>query len=64
MTKRARNRILTCFFFRPRPNKDDGKKGEERTGIKKKGEYYSVNVKNCFVQEFKFKQIEGKTALI
>lgn len=35
-----------CSLFSPhfRSNKDDGKKNEERTGVKKKGEYYVVNI--------------------
>lgn len=36
--------ILFC-----RPNKDDGKKNEERTGVKKKGEDYSPNIKKQLV---------------
>lgn len=34
--------VYFLFIFYPyfRPNKDDGKKNEERTGVKKKGEYY------------------------
>lgn len=38
--------ILFC-----RPNKDDGKKNEERTGVKKKGEYYSSNYKMQLVEQ-------------
>lgn len=36
--------ILPC-----RPNKDDGKKNEERTGVKKKGEYYRSNIETQLV---------------